>query len=357
MANVIHSKPRERSTDEADGPKGDEKSKAREFLQAKSSTLNSYVSKVRGAKKPKQVVVMSKEDGKSKASLLREKGMAGKKFVTNIFKRENSSTGVSTGADSAEAKKNVSASASIIGDHPKRFTNKEKSSEAKKKSDNGSTRGGSFPVKIDGFHANVVNRTDMGSTADTYEEEPIQRCSVREYVRKYEEQHAMSTNLRTECYARPFKEFDSSNLSSGGGSSEPHVRLWDENKANNNVGTKSSPFNRFNNSVPQHGNLRNQRNDIKGDDQTNDQAEKKKRNVGETFTKFSENVMRMKKERVEKAEHSWTGMKRRVRRMKLIRALRRRSDANEEGEDGKIYLKDGKGRAMKKLYTFRKSSS
>merc|ERR1712107_418746 len=122
-----------------------------------------------------------------------------------------------------------------------------------------------------------------------------------------------------------------------------------ENKANNK--------NRFNNSLPQPGNLRNQRNDIKGDDQTNDQAEKKKRNVGETFTKFSENVMRMKKERVEKAEHSWTGMKRRVRRMKLIRALRRRSDANEEGGDGKIYLKDGKGRAMKRLYTFRKSSS
>merc|ERR1719220_2638494 len=158
MANVIHSKPKERSTDEVDGPKSDEKSKAREFLQAKSSTLSSYVSKVRGAKKPKQVVVMSKEDGKSKASLLREKGAAGKKFVENIFKRENSSTGVSTGVESAEAKKNVSASASIIGDHPKRFTNKEKSPEAKKKSDNGSTRGGSFPVKIEGFHANVVNR-------------------------------------------------------------------------------------------------------------------------------------------------------------------------------------------------------
>merc|ERR1712156_284165 len=157
MVNVIHSKPKERSTDEADGPKSDEKSKARGFLRAKSSTLNSYVSKVRGAKKPKKVVVMSKEDGKSKASLLREKGAAGKKFVTNIFKRENSSTGVSTGADSAEAKKNVSAGASIIGDHPKRFTNKEKSPGAKKKSDNGGTRGESFPVKIDGFHANVVN--------------------------------------------------------------------------------------------------------------------------------------------------------------------------------------------------------
>merc|ERR1719220_2720558 len=115
MANVIHSKPKERSTDEVDGPKSDEKSKAREFLQAKSSTLSSYVSKVRGAKKPKQVVVMSKEGGKSKASLLREKGVAGKKFVENIFKRENSSTGVSTGVESAEAKKNVSASASIIG--------------------------------------------------------------------------------------------------------------------------------------------------------------------------------------------------------------------------------------------------
>merc|ERR1719220_257759 len=158
MTNAIHSKSKERSTDEADGPKSDEKSKAREFFQAKSSTLSSYVSKVRGVTKPKQVVVMSKEDGKSKTSLLREKGAAGKKFVTNIFKHENSSTGVSTGADSVEAKKNVSASASIIGDHPKRFTNKEKSPEAKKKSDNGSTRGGSFPVKIEGFHANVVNR-------------------------------------------------------------------------------------------------------------------------------------------------------------------------------------------------------
>merc|ERR1712156_747331 len=110
--------------------KNDEKSKAREFLQAKGSTISSYVSKVREAKKPKQVVVMSKEDGKSKASLLREKCITGKKFVTNIFKRENSSTGVSTGADSAEAKKNVSAGASIIGDQPKRFTNKERSPEA-----------------------------------------------------------------------------------------------------------------------------------------------------------------------------------------------------------------------------------
>ena len=60
---------------------------------------------------------------------------------------------------------------------------------------------------------------------------------------------------------------------------------------------------------------------------------------------------------VEKVEHSWTGMRRRVRRMKLVRALRRRSDTGEEGEDGKIYLKDGKGKAIKKLYTFRKSSS
>merc|ERR1711973_739399 len=149
-----------------------------------------------------------------------------------------------------------SAGASIIGDHPKRFTftNKERSSEAKKKSENGGT---SLPVKIDGFHANVVNRADLGSAADTYEEEPIQRCSVREYVRKYEEQHAMSTNLRTECYARPFKEFGSSNLSNGGGSSEAQTRLWGENKANNKVETKSPSFNRFNTSVPQHGNLRN----------------------------------------------------------------------------------------------------
>ena len=85
--------------------------------------------------------------------------------------------------------------------------------------------------------------------------------------------------------------------------------------------------------------------------------EKKGRNVRETFTRFSDNAMRMKKDGVEKAEHSWTGMRRRVRRLKLVRALRRRSDAEEEGEDGRIYLKDGKGKAMKKLYTFRKSSS
>ena len=77
----------------------------------------------------------------------------------------------------------------------------------------------------------------------------------------------------------------------------------------------------------------------------------------ETFHSVSDNVLKMKKDGVEKAEHSWTGMRRRVRRMKLVRALRRRSDGGEEGEDGKIYLKDGKGKAIKKLYTFRKSSS
>ena len=92
--------------------------------------------------------------------------------------------------------------------------------------------------------------------------------------------------------------------------------------------------------------------------ETNDEkSEKKGRNVRETFTRFSDNAMRMKKDGVEKAEHSWTGMRRRVRRLKLVRALRRRSDAEEEGEDGRIYLKDGKGKAIKKLYTFRKSSS
>ena len=100
------------------------------------------------------------------------------------------------------------------------------------------------------------------------------------------------------------------------------------------------------------------KNEIKVGSETNDEkSEKKGRNVRETFTRFSDNAMRMKKDGVEKAEHSWTGMRRRVRRLKLVRALRRRSDAEEEGEDGRIYLKDGKGKAIKKLYTFRKSSS
>merc|ERR1719242_675234 len=98
--------------------------------------------------------------------------------------------------------------------------------------------------------------------------------------------------------------------------------------------------------------------EMKVGSETNDEkSEKKGRNVKETFTRFSDNAMRMKKDGVEKAEHSWTGMRRRVRRLKLVRALRRRSDAEEEGEDGRIYLKDGKGKAIKKLYTFRKSSS
>merc|ERR1712226_187308 len=176
------------------------------------------------------------------------------------------------------------------------------------------------------------------------EEEPIQRCSVREYVKKYEEQLVSNGgNVRIECYSRPFKEFDSSNLSGGGGGeSESQVRLFGEN----NSGKVFSGNNR--------DHQRNQEKKIKD---TNDKEEKKGRHVGDTFTRFSDNVMKMKKDGAEKAEHSWTGMRRRVRRMKLVRALRRRSDAEEEGEDGKIYLKDGKGKAIKKLYTFRKSSS
>ena len=192
----------------------------------------------------------------------------------------------------------------------------------------------------------MVNRTEKEYE---YEEEPIQRCSVREYVKKYEEQHHLMSNggnLRTECYTRPFKEFDSSNLSKPLFGENNSSSLLDHFSGNNLANSQSD-------------NLRNQEKKIKeAEKETDDKAEKKVgRNVGETFTRFSDNVMRMKKDGVARAEHSWTGMRRRVRRMKLVRALRRRSDAEEEGEDGKIYLKDGKGKAIKKLYTFRKSSS
>jgi len=352
MANVIHSKSKEesRSSGEADDPKSDEKSKVGEYVKSKGSAVRSYVSKVRGEKKQKQVVTTSTNDGTSKTSLFKQKGLASKNFVLNIFKRENGAGGAAGVA--SEVKKGAPASASIIGHYPKSFasTNKERSANTKPKSD--TTRDGSFPVKIDGFHANVVKRTEK----EMYEEEPIQRCSVREYVKKYEEQHHLSSNggnVRTECYSRPFKEFGGSNLSKEEGGSgawtEPQVRLFGENNS-------SSRFDHFSGRQPD--NLKNQENKIKAGTETDDKTEKKLgRNVGETFTRFSDNVMRMKKDGVERAEHSWTGMRRRVRRMKLVRALRRRSDAEEEGEDGKIYLKDGKGKAIKKLYTFRKSSS
>jgi len=349
IANVIHSKSKEesRSSGDANDPKSDEKSKFGEYVKSKGSAVRSYVSKVREDRKQKQVVTMSTNDGTSKTSLLKEKGLASKTFLLNIFKRENDADGATAGVAS-EVKKGAPASASIIGHYPKSFapTNKEPKSD---------TKGGSFPVKINGFHANVVNRTEQ----EIYEEEPIQRCSVREYVKKYEEQHHLSSNggnVRTECYARPFKEFNGSNLSEvgGGAGSEPQVRLLGENNSS------SSRFDHFSgnklaNSQPDK--LRNQEK-TKAGSKTDDKAEKKVgRNVGETFTRFSDNVMRMKKDGVARAEHSWTGMRRRVRRIKLVRALRRRSDAEEEGEDGRIYLKDGKGKAIKKLYTFRKSSS
>jgi len=252
--------------------------------------------------------------------------------------------------------KGAPASASIIGHYPKSFasTNKEQSSEVKPKSDD--TRGGSFPVNTDGFHTNVVNRTEQEMY---YEEEPIQRCSVREYVKKYEEQHHLMSNggnVRIECYARPFKEFNGSNLSEGGGAEiEPHVRFFGENNSRSCFDHISR--NKLTNSQPD--NLRNQEKKMKAGNETEGKAEKKvgRNVVGETFTRFSDNVMRMRKDGVERAEHSWTGMRRRVRRIKLVRALRRRSGAEEEGEDGRIYLKDGKGKAIKKLYTFRKSSS
>merc|ERR1711936_878369 len=89
MANVIHSKSKEESSGEANDPKSDEKSKAGEFLRSKSSAVHSYLSKVRGDTKQKQVVTPSKADSSSKASLLKEKGAASKNFVLNIFKREN----------------------------------------------------------------------------------------------------------------------------------------------------------------------------------------------------------------------------------------------------------------------------
>jgi len=334
---VIHSKSKEESSGEVNDQKSDEKSKAGEYLRSKGSAVHSYLLKVRGDTKQKQVVTTPKDDSStSKASLLKEKGAAGKNFVLKIFKRENCADGAEAGAVS-EVKKGASASASIIGHYPKNSgsTNKDnRTAEAAPKSD---SRNGSFPVKIDGFHTNVVNRTEK----EIYEEEPIQRCSVREYVKKYEEQLVSNGgNVRIECYSRPFKEFDSSNLSGGGGGggSESQVRLFGENNSGNNRDR--------------------QRNQEKKINDTNDKEEKKGRHVRDTFTRFSDNVMKMKKDGAEKAEHSWTGMKRRVRRMKLVRALRRRSNSGmEQGEDGKIYLKNGKGKAIKKLYTFRKSSS
>merc|ERR1719300_460236 len=150
MANVIHSKSKEqsRSSQEANDPKSDEKSKAGEYLRSKGSVVRSYVSKVRGETKQKQVVTTSKNDSTSKTSLLKEKGLASKNFVLNIFKRENSA------GDASEVKKSAPASASIIGHYPL-STNKEGSPKAQLKNDTKS-----FPVKIDGFHTNVVNRAE-----------------------------------------------------------------------------------------------------------------------------------------------------------------------------------------------------
>merc|ERR1719370_943996 len=235
MANVIHSKSKEESSGEANDPKSDEKSKAGEFLRSKGSAVHSYLSKVRGDTKQKQVVTPSKaESSSSKASLLKEKGAAGKNFVLNIFKRENRAGGGAAAAGAgSEVKKGALASASIIGHYPKSFASANKDNNSTKAVLKSDTRGGSFPVKIDGFHVNVVNRTEQ----DMYEEEPIQRCSVREYVKKYEEQHQLVSNggtVRTECYSRPFKEFGGSNLSGGeggGGGSEPQVRLFGENNS------------------------------------------------------------------------------------------------------------------------------
>merc|ERR1719490_158771 len=129
MVNVIHSKSKEESSGEANDPKSDEKSKAGEFLRSKGSAVHSYLSKVRGDMKQKQVVTASKDDSTSKASLLKEKGAAGKDFVLNIFKRENCAGNAAAGAAS-EVKKGAPASASIIGHYPKSFasTNKDNSS-------------------------------------------------------------------------------------------------------------------------------------------------------------------------------------------------------------------------------------
>jgi len=76
LANVIHSKSKEESND----PKSDEKSKVGEYVKSAGSAVRSYVSKVRGDRKQKQVVTTSTNDGTSKTSLLKEKGLASKKI-------------------------------------------------------------------------------------------------------------------------------------------------------------------------------------------------------------------------------------------------------------------------------------
>ena len=51
-----------------------------------------------------------------------------------------------------------------------------------------------------------------------------------------------------------------------------------------------------NNLARQPDNPRNQENKIKAEEETNDKGEKKGRHVGDTFTRFSDNVLRMKKD-------------------------------------------------------------
>merc|ERR1719331_428602 len=135
MANVIHSKSKEesRSSGEANDPKSDEKSKVGEYVKSKGSAVRSYVSKVRGERKQKQVVTTSTNDGTSKTSLFKQKGLASKNFGLNIFKRENGAGGAAGVA--SEVKKGAPASASIIGHYPKSFasTNKERSANTKLK--------------------------------------------------------------------------------------------------------------------------------------------------------------------------------------------------------------------------------
>ena len=75
-----------------------------------------FISKVRGDTKQKPVEAPSKKDGKSKTSLLKEKCAAGKTFLLNVFKRENSAGfGASAGASSEVIKGAPGTGASIIG--------------------------------------------------------------------------------------------------------------------------------------------------------------------------------------------------------------------------------------------------
>ena len=307
------------------------KSVATELPKSKRSSLHSFV---------KQHVKTPSKIGDT-VTLLKEKSASSKKYIEDKLKKSEDKE---SSTSKTEDKGFQSQEIPITEGHlPKmtKYTESTSQAESLKNTPPESTFNMKHEMRNSNSFINSVEHTLDDS--DT-----ITSSSVREYVQRYEAKH-MSNTTPNNLHSRPFNYFTGNVLSSSTHSSgtAEYSEGW---KVTGNVARDRVSFvtQKSADTVIRTGN------ETSHTMKHTEEKEKRSWDIRVDFSRFSDNMARRKKAGAEKVEQSWTGVKTRARRTKLVRALQRKKAVPEEDDEGKFFLQTGSGRKGQ-LYTFRKS--